>query len=114
VNDEMDRFDGTDIDDQRVSSEAGDEPRPDFARGQDQGANEDVHEVGEGPDFARGQREGDADVDGSIREHRGTFAEGQQDHPHHPEDALPGRFSRGQSDDVETPEDGVLGDRRSS
>ena len=62
------------------------EPRPDYARGQDEETDEERKER---PDFARGQDEG-------RPEHTGTFAEGEEREPHEPKEAQEGDFAEGQ------------------
>jgi hypothetical protein len=47
------------------------------------------------PDFARGR---DREDPRTGRKHEGSFATGQEETSHHPEEDLPGRFDRGQSD----------------
>jgi len=48
------------------------------------------------PDFARGE---DREEPGPDRRHQGSFATGQEEEEHHPEEELPGRFARGQGSD---------------
>ena len=52
-----------------------------------------------------GTKDRGKDHDHEHPPHRGSFAEGQETHEHHPEDTKRGDFARGEDRDTDDPDD---------